>query len=171
MEIKIRPLAFADASAVNVIRRMDGVKENTLAVASDTVERTEQFIKNLSRNDHAFVAEVDGNVVGIASLMHNARPRLSHSASIGISVHADYQGVGVGTKLMETLIDLADNWMLLTRIELGVLEGNDGARRLYEKFGFVEEGVKKMAVVRDGRYVDEIMMGRIRIPDQFKGSE
>jgi putative acetyltransferase len=78
--------------------------------------------------------------------------------------------MGIGRKLMEALLDIADNWLMLTRIELGVLEGNDGAKRLYESLGFKEEGIKKMAVIRSGTYVDEIMMGRIHIPPQLRNT-
>ena len=37
------------------------------------------------------------------------------------------------------MLDLADNWLMLERVELGVLETNPKAKALYEKFGFVEE--------------------------------
>ncbi len=168
MNITIRPPVVEDASAINAMRRMDGVRENTLGMISETLERSVNFIENLSRNDHMLVAEVDGLVVGFASLMHHVRPRLNHSASIGISIHVDYQRRGIGRKLMEALLDIADNWLMLTRVELGVLKGNDGAKKLYESLGFKEEGIKKMAVIRSGAYVDEIMMGRIHIPMQLR---
>ena len=168
MEIIIRPPVVSDAKEINSIRRMDGVRENTLGLASETLGRTEEFIKGLGRHNHMFVAEIDGQVVGMASLMHNQHPRMNHCASIGISVHSKHQGKGVGTKLMQALLDIADNWLMLTRIELGVLDGNNGAKNLYEHLGFVQEGVRKMATIRNGMYTDEIMMARIKVPQQFK---
>jgi len=168
MKIIIRPPVLQDAAAINEIRRMDGVRENTLGLSSEMLIRSESFIKNMDRSNHMFVAEVDDKVIGMASLMHNTHPRKHHSADVGISVSVTYQGQGVGTKLLEALLDLADNWLMLTRVQLGVLEGNDSAKRLYERFGFVEEGIKKMNVIRDGRYVDEIMMARIKVPDQLR---
>lgn len=169
MDIIIRPPVMADVPEINAIRRMDGVKENTMGMASEPVSRSEAFIKNLDKDTHVFVAEVDGKVVGMAGLHHNNRPRKSHVAQIGISVHTEYQGKGVGTRLMEALLDIADNWLMLLRVELTVLEGNDHAKKLYERLGFEVEGIQRMSVVRDGRYVDEIAMARIRVPDQFKG--
>lgn len=44
--------------------------------------------------------------------------------------------------LLTKILDLADNWLMLERVELGVLETNSKAKSLYEKLGFVEEGVK-----------------------------
>jgi len=168
MNIIIRPPVMADASEMNAIRRMDGVKENTMGIASEPMTRSEAFIKNQDKDAHVLVAEVDGKVVGIAGLHHNNRPRKRHTAMIGISVHTEYQGKGIGTKLMEALLDIADNWLMLLRVELTVLEGNDHAKKLYERLGFEVEGIQRMSVTKNGHYVDEIAMARIRIPEQFK---
>lgn len=162
MEVIIRPPKVEDASDINAIRRMDGVRENTLGLISEPVSRTVHFLQNLDRNNHMLVAEVDGQVVGMASLMHSAHPRMNHTGSIGISVHKDFQSQGVGRKLMESLIDIADNWLMLVRIELGVIKDNTKAYGLYESLGFVEEGVKRMSIIRGGKYCDEIMMSRIK---------
>ena len=40
---------------------------------------------------------------------------MSHGAELGILVHTDYQNQGVGTALMKTVLDLADNWLMLVR--------------------------------------------------------
>lgn len=71
-----------------------------------------------------------------AGLTVFANPRLRHSADIGIMVHKDYQNMGVGSALMERLLDLADNWLMLVRVELTVFADNERAIHLYEKFGF-----------------------------------
>ena len=63
---------------------------------------------------------------------------------------------------MQTLLDLADQWLLLRRIELTVLTENDGAKRLYERLGFVVEGRRKMSVISQGELKDEWLMARYR---------
>ena len=65
-------------------------------------------------------------------------------------------------RLMETLLDLADNWLMLVRVELEVYADNERAIHLYEKLGFEQEGLLRMTTVRNGRYVDEYKMARIR---------
>ena len=95
-------------------------------------------------------------------LLHFHRPRRKHVGAIGISVHADWQGKGVGKELMRAIIDLADNWLNLTRLELEVYADNEAAIHLYERFGFEIEGTLRQHAFRDGRYIDSKVMGRLR---------
>lgn len=168
MDINIRAINLSDASAINEMRIQDGVRENTLGIISDTVMKSEGFLKNLDGDSHLLVAEVDGKVVGVVGLSVNKNPRMRHSASLGISVRKEYQGQGIGKRLMEKILDLADNWLMLIRVELGVLEDNENALKLYKSFGFELEGKKRYSIVRDGKYMDEYIMARYNIPQQFK---
>jgi putative acetyltransferase len=79
-----------------------------------------------------------------------------------MAVRADWQGQGVGTRLMEAAVDLADKWLNLRRLELEVYVDNAPAIRLYEKFGFKIEGAMVDYAFRDGEYIDTHVMGRIR---------
>ena len=111
--------------------------------------------------DHAAyfrVAEVAGALV----LMVEPVPRRRHVASIGMAVHDDWAGRGVGTALMQAALDLADNWLGLTRVELTVWADNQAALALYRKAGFVEEGVARDYGLRHGVLVDALYMARVR---------
>lgn len=110
----------------------------------------------------ALVAEIDGKVVGQLGLMGITRPRRKHVGTIGMGVNDKYAGQGVGRALMAAAVDLADNWLNLTRLELDVFADNEAAIGLYKKFDFVEEGVKRAHAFRDGRYVDTLNMARFR---------
>ena len=68
---------------------------------------------------------------------------MRHTADVGIFVHTDWQGKGVGTALMQTVLDLADNWLMLVRVELEVFTDNVKAIHLYEKLGFVNCGIRR----------------------------
>lgn len=167
MDYFIRPVQLSDATGINALRRMPGVFENILGVPSERVSRSERFIAEMGPEHHQFVAIItaaDGSetVAGTAGLMINGSPRLRHSASVGIMVHKDYQGQGIGQALMEALLDMADNWLMLVRVELTVFTDNERAIRLYEKLGFCLEGRKVKASIRSGRYEDELIMARIR---------
>lgn len=167
MNFTIRPIEIRDAKGINELRRMPGVFENMLGLPSERIQGSENFIMNMDRNTHQFVAVVkedsgEEKVIGTAGLTVSASPRMRHSGSIGIAVHKDYQNQGVGSALMKTLIDLADNWLMLVRVELGVYTDNTRAIHLYEKLGFKKEGIKRKAAIRNGEYIDEMMMARIR---------
>jgi len=142
------------------------VLPNILAVPSETSAYTSDWLSNIDpATQHVFVAEVEHNgeakVVGIASLAISGMLRRRHVGSIGIMLHEDYHGKGIGTALMDAIICMADNWLMLVRLELDVLAVNEGAVRFYERLGFVKEGVKVMDTIRLGKYVDSIFMARI----------
>ena len=65
---------------------------------------------------------------------------------------------------MEAALDLADNWLNLTRVELTVYTDNAAGIALYEKFGFGIEGTHPRFAFRNGEYVSAYSMGRIRPP-------
>ena len=167
MDFYIRPVEPRDVMDINGIRRMPGVFENTAGLPSERLQKNEAFIANMGDNSHAFCALIPDDeglehVIAIASMEICANPRLCHCADMGIMVHADYQGIGIGSALMETLIDLADQWLMLKRLQLTVFVSNEPAIKLYQKFGFEIEGVNRMGAVRHGAYEDVYMMARIK---------
>jgi RimJ/RimL family protein N-acetyltransferase len=90
---------------------------------------------------------------------HDSRRRIAHTGLMGMSVRSDCRSLGLGSLLLNELIEWARQVNFLNRIELSVIEGNDTAVKLYRKFGFIEEGRKRAAIhLGGGRYVDEILM-------------
>jgi L-phenylalanine/L-methionine N-acetyltransferase len=164
---KIRPIRIEDAKYVHEMRTMDGVKENILGIASERITRAEEFINTLSEDQHLFVAEIENEgikrVVGTVGLTVNKSSRVRHSASLGIMVHKDYQGMGIGRELLKKVLDVSDNWLMLVRIELGVFVDNEKAINLYKSLGFEIEGTKKYAAIRNGKYEDEYIMARYNL--------
>lgn len=165
MNYTIRPTWPEDAEGTAALRKMPGVFENTLGLPSYRAADSVTFIQGLGPNDHHFVAVLeDGTVIGAAGLHVFPTPRMRHVGSVGLFVHTDYQNMGVGTALMRTLLDLADNWLMLVRVELEVFADNERAIHLYEKLGFEIEGRMRMTTVRNGQYVDDLKMARLRRP-------
>lgn len=81
------------------------------------------------------------------------------SAGLGISVGApEDRGRGHGTNMLRALLAFGFASLRLERIWLDVYDFNPGARRIYERVGFVHEGTLRHAVYREGRYVDVIRM-------------
>ena len=93
--------------------------------------------------------------VGVVDLFGSSAEVMQHSMGTGIYVRADYQGLGVGTMLMEASKTLAMR-LHLGRVWLSVFEGNSPALALYRKTGFEESG-RVPGWLQEG-YVDEIFM-------------
>jgi RimJ/RimL family protein N-acetyltransferase len=72
------------------------------------------------------------------------------------------RGRGLGTEALGLLLRHAFLTLGLERVELQVDMGNLGARRCYEKAGFVMEGVKRHAYYRDGSFCDLGMLSVLR---------
>lgn len=107
------------------------------------------------------VAEVDGVVSGYATL-HQTIPLPSHTHVLeinGLAVAPAAQGHGVGRQLVESAVETAAK-QGVTKVTLRVLGTNAGARRLYERCGFVVEGVLKGEFILDGHPVDDVLMAR-----------
>jgi putative acetyltransferase len=122
----------------------------------------ERFSAPKAGNDLSLVAEQSGRVVASAGLFcQRAQVRRQHASALGISVATSAQGQGIGTALMAALTDYADRWGQILRIELSVFADNARAIALYERYGFVREGLHRGYALRDGSYVDTLSMARL----------
>lgn len=116
------------------------------------------------KTDVSLVVEANGEVIGSAGLFTYGPVRRRHAMGLGIHVAAAWQGRGAGSVLMAALLDMADRWLGLLRVELTVYADNLPAQALYRKFGFEPEGRLRAYALRDGRYVDALAMARMH-PD------
>jgi len=161
-EMRIRAREERDLAAITALFACPGVIWGTLQLPFRSEdERREQF-EHRQPGTHLLVAEVDGRVVGQLGLQAQQHPRRRHCGGIGMAVHDDFIGRGVGSALLAAALDLADRWLALRRIELDVYIDNPAAIALYEKFGFALEGTLHDFAFRDGTYVDAYLMARVR---------
>jgi putative acetyltransferase len=162
IEIRVRAMRAADWRDLYEIWTDPRVCWGTLQMPFQSEDDVKKKVETPPEGMYRLVAEVDGRVVG-SSVLHLARgPRKRHAADCGISVHPDYWNQGVGSALIAAVVDLADHWLNLRRIELEVYVDNAAAIHLYEKFGFVIEGTKREYAFREGEYVDTHVMARVR---------
>lgn len=162
MEIVIRHIEPSDAEAVHRMFGGERAAAGTLQIPLQSAERWRVLLANPSEHLCSLVASVDGDVVATAGLQLNTRPRRRHVAELAIVVRDDWQGHGVGTALMTALMDLADRWLNVERIELTVFTDNEAAIALYRRFGFEVEGTFRRYAFRDGVYADALAMARLR---------
>ena len=160
-EPMIRAREPGDWQEIAALRALPRVRWGTLATPFETADATRKFLENPPDGCTGIIAVLDGKIVGTADVTRE-KGRRSHVGRIGICVHDDFQGRGVGSCLMAALVDTADNWLGLRRLELSVFVDNAPAIRLYRKFGFEVEGTRRAAAFRDGAFVDDFVMARLR---------
>ena len=111
-----------------------------------------------------FGAYDDQRIVGMAGLKREAGPKVSHKAFVwGFYVEPAWRGRGVGSALVAALIEAARD--VVEQLTLTVVEGNDAALALYEKFGFSAYGIEPRALKTSAGYVNEILMS-LRLPSE-----
>lgn len=159
-DITIRAAEPGDLTAMAAINNQRSVAAATLGLLFQSVSDAQQrFV--LDAMHRMLVAEIDGRVVGLCGL-ELSRGRRAHAGAIGMAVDEAFHGLGVGTAMLAALVDLADNWYNLLRLELQVYTDNEVAIRLYRRFGFVIEGTLRSHAYRDGAFADAYFMARVR---------
>lgn len=121
------------------------------------------FEKHLEdQEQHQFIIEADGKVIGSVGLHPHANRRAG-SGELGVSIHdPEYIGRGYGRDAIETFLDWAFRIMNFRRIKLETLATNARALRCYEACGFQREGLLREDEYTDGAYQDTVVMGLLR---------
>ncbi len=125
-----------------------------------TVAREKAFLKAIGQKSDSgmFIGEVDGEIMACFHVQCEAKARIKHNATVGISVKRSYWHQGAGTACMYHLISFARESGTIRNLCLEVRADNARARKLYQRFGFVEIGRHKDRIMIDGVYYDEILM-------------
>lgn len=161
-EIVIRAVEPEDYAALRDIYAQPLAMHGTLQMPFPSAETWRERVARQNPQRHFLVACAGGRPVGNIGLMVEANPRRRHAASIGMGVHDEYAGRGIGHALLSAALDIADNWLNLTRVELSVYTDNERAIRLYYRAGFEVEGTFRNFAFRNGVLVDALAMARFR---------
>lgn len=167
-ECILRPVEVKDAEAMIEYLRMVSSETPFLLRNEDevtyTVEAEEQLLekKRQEPREIMMVAEVEGNIAGNCGIRSNGNlRRVYHRCGFAIALKEAYWNLGIGSAMMEYAFSLAAE-MGYEQAELEVVDGNDRAKRLYERFGFRETGKNLRALkYDDGSYRDEYKMVKI----------
>jgi putative acetyltransferase len=159
--LTLRAREPTDWQEVAALMQLPRVRWGTLRLPFVSAEETRKWMEKAPEGHVGVVAVLDGRLVGSADILRG-KGRRDHVGVIGLCVHDDFNGRGVGAALLAALIDTADNWLNLRRLELVVYVDNEPALRLYRKFGFEVEGTRRADTFRDGAFVDSFIMARLR---------
>ena len=161
----IRPATLDDAEAINTHRRLIADEPNN-NISRSAGQYTRTVAEERARlesvlaveHGHIIVAEVANQLVGHCHLWGNTNPGTQHSVGLGIDVHPDYRGMGIGRELLNAMLDWARDNPVIHRVELDVFTTNVTAIYLYLKTGFMIEGRRQHAYFKYGHYVDAYHM-------------
>ena len=163
MTITIRAAEPADYEAFRETVSQPNAIRGTMQLPFPSAHMWKKRLEEIKEGHHLLVAEIDGKVIGNLGLHPAATAaRRRHAAAIGIMVHDAYHGQGVGSALLTAALNLADNWLQYSRVELTVFSDNEAAIALYQKFGFEIEGTFKQYAFRDGVLADVYAMARLK---------
>lgn len=120
----------------------------------------ENYLEGVHKEENSiiFLAIIEDEIAGIASINSNQKARTKHVGVLGIVIANDFCGLGLGSKMIEHLIKWAKVNKITKKISLVTREDNSNAIRLYEKFGFEVEGLMKADNYIDGVYYNTLMM-------------
>ena len=116
---------------------------------------------NAADNEAMIACLVEGKVAGNAAIRWSNMIKVRHRAGIGIALLREYWNQGIGTRMFQELIRIAEANENLLQMELDFVEGNTRARALYEKMGFRITGVRPNGIrLKDGTLLNEYSMIR-----------
>lgn len=163
-EIIIRTATLSDIEDILIIYN-EGIVDRIATL--ETTTKDEQYMFDwFSRHMDRFkviVAEIDGKVVGWASLnQYNSRKAYDGVADLSVYIKREFRGVGIGGKLLSFIEGLAKE-NDFHKIVLFTFPFNGLGQGLYKKKGFREVGVFHNQGKLDGEFVDVMAMEKILI--------
>ena len=140
----------------------NGIASNSADEFTITVEQEREILQDYldTHNKRYMVAEQDGKIIAtINCAPSGSRSGFQHAVSLGITVNKEFRNQGIGTALMQEVINWCKEHPSIKRLELTVFHNNPRAIHIYEKLGFVREGVKRSAFPKHGEWLDMVIMG------------
>lgn len=145
------------------LRRKNWLYTGANHVSKDRLEKVKKQLSTKLNERYSFVAidRKTGKIVGLTHASFKRSGRTRHRIDCGWSLHPDYQGKGIGTKMLNYMLDYAKK-KGFKRAEAEMAIVNKASWKLALKCGFKIEGTKKKALLTDdGKYVDTYIVGKI----------
>lgn len=165
MTVTIRPAAAAtpgDIEAICAIHNQ-GIADRiaTLDTTVRAADDTRRWLEERGPRHPVIVAEVDGTVVGWASLNRfNPRAAYDNVADFSVYIERGWRGKGIGRQLLDRLIGIARS-IGFHKMVLAAMTDNSAGIALYSRAGFSHVGVYHEQGQLDGQWVDVVIMEKI----------
>ena len=145
---------------------LDVMNTTSLSLDLYSLDETRHFVENIILNSPSsksyIIEERESNTaIGVMSLINIDTKNRNAECIIDIG-EKEYWGKGYGTEALKTLLEYAFLELNLHRVSLRVFSLNEKAIRIYDKLGFVKEGVMRESLYRNGKWHDIIIMGVLK---------
>lgn len=110
----------------------------------------------------AMVFRLEHNAKLIGEFSFKTIKWLNRKAEVSILLLPEYHRKGIGNKVLNRMLQFAFNTLNFYRLEAEIIEGNQASIKLFEKMGFVKEGVLRKAKYIDGQYFDILRLGLLK---------
>ena len=124
-------------------------------------ELLDSFTNTTDRTIFAIRTQESDRIIGITGFDDIIWSNGVATLFIGIG-DSDYTARGLGTETLKLLLDFGFNELNFYRIQLNVIAYNEAAINLYEKQGFIREGIFRNFILRDGERFDLYLYGLLR---------
>lgn len=115
--------------------------------------------KKKVKTSENFAIDVNGEYAGGISIHHIVKNHMCH---ITYNLGEKYRGKGIVSEAVKLICEYAFKKYKLIRIEAGVREYNIASIKLLEKNGFKLEGIKKKAVMKNGKYYNDFIYAKVK---------
>ena len=163
--VSIRHVIPEDAAATVAFTNHVCQQTDFLSFGAGEYDRTENEqlnrINKIIKSDNQLflLAILQDDLAGMINFGAGKRPRTRHSGDFGMSVRKKYWGLGIGSMLLQSLIDWCQETGFIKKINLKVRTDNAAAIRLYERKGFKTEGTITRDYQIDSEFFDSLCMG------------
>jgi phosphinothricin acetyltransferase len=157
--VDIRLARLRDAEAIRQIYNAEVLGSTvTFDLEPRSLAEQEAWLSERSGAHAVVVAEVDGEVVGFASLSPwRARPAYRTSVEDSVYVHADHRGRGIASALLGSILELAAMHGFHA-VFARIVDGHDASIAVHTRHGFEVVGVEREVGRKFGRWLDVVVM-------------
>jgi L-phenylalanine/L-methionine N-acetyltransferase len=158
-QVRIRQGYESDAASVcEAVKAIASEKWHLATVDGFSFEQTREFLKRVVDGSlPQVIALVDDKVVGFCDILPNTAKGFTHVGRLGMGVLLEWRGRGIGRRMLDVCLSRART-SGIEKVELEVFSDNVAAVRLYDSFGFTQEGLRVRGRKLEERYQDVSLM-------------
>jgi RimJ/RimL family protein N-acetyltransferase len=160
-EFILRPITIKDAQGYLECHHDKEAKRNFMSIPKNLNEARKEVKESLKKGI-TFAIEVNGEFAGFIHLELNNNLKYKHSAIISYGIRPNFRGRGIATKATKLVTDYGFKKLKLVRISGKCRTFNKASARVLEKAGFKLEGISRKKILKDGKYLDDMIWAKVK---------